>query len=58
MEALLNFVEDILNFMEAILNLVKTKSTPRFDLDRAGKRSKMSERGLLLGVKNRQLYFI
>ena len=32
-EAILNFVEAILGFMEAILNLVKTKSTPRFDLD-------------------------
>ena len=32
-EAILNFVEAILGFVEAILNLVKTKSTPRFDLD-------------------------
>ena len=32
-EAILNFVEAILGFEEAILNLVKTKSTPRFDLD-------------------------
>ena len=32
-EAILNFVEAILGFVEAILNLVKTKSTPRFDLE-------------------------
>ena len=32
-EAILCFVEAILIFVEAILNLVKTKSTPRFDLD-------------------------
>jgi len=32
-EAILSFVEAILIFVEAILNLVKTKSTPRFDLD-------------------------
>ena len=33
MEAILHFVEAILSFVEAILNLVKTKSTPRLDLD-------------------------
>ena len=32
-EAILNFVEAILGFVEAFLNLVKTKSTPRFDMD-------------------------
>ena len=32
-EAKLNFEEAKLSFVEAILNIVKTKSTPSFDLD-------------------------